>query len=305
MQDILERPHYRKLFFLVMALLLVIILVVRFFVLPAFDDKLAITPSSLTASLLDDVFTSIVVTVAIGGFVFWLTPQVMHKSKLESVEPHDIGDLLRSAANDTSEWWFRGGLGRYTRTTTLRLMDEAARRKNVRLQITIEILDPDNQELRASYATYRQGRNSALADASPWTETRVRHELLATILRAYKTKAQETMLDVKVVLSQFYSSFRLDVSSQYVVVTKEDKRAPALRCDKGTYFYNAYRDDVMLSASQGRHLGSKPAELDLSHLTPSVARQLFEHLLIKTDGVSDEGMASVIVMASDTKDPYA
>ncbi len=301
MEEILRNPRYRRMFFIVAGLVAIVILFCRFFLLPSFDVELSISRGAFFAAVLDNLFSTLVVTVAIGTFVFWFTPRIMPRAKLEAVEPRDIGRLLRSAAENANEWWFRGGLGRYTRSITLRTMASGARSQNLRRRITIEIIDPDDHAVCAKYARYRQGLRSASKGGTTWTEESVRIELFATILAAYIVKAQDSMMDVTVVLSAWYSSFRLDLSSLYVVVTKEDPAAPAMRCDTGTYFYDAYRDDVVLTASQGRRLGNPPIDFDPQALTPNVVRSLFVHLGLDTTGVELE---RVIEKAKDSRNPY-
>ena len=53
---------------------------------------------------------------------------------------------------------------------------------------------------------------------------------------------------------EHFSAFRLDISDDYVVITKEDKEASGLRADKGTYFYDSYIDEERLHERQATNI---------------------------------------------------
>jgi hypothetical protein len=304
MDNILMRPGTGKQFLVITGLLLTVVVLLRFLLVPRFDPSLWVHAPRFFAAILDEAFSALFVTVVLGLFVFWLTPKTMRTANVEEVTPHDIRPLLQRVALGSSRWWFRGGIGRYTRATTLPLMAQGARAGNMRREVGIQILDPTNQVVCQEYARYRDGVNSAAHEAEQWTMRRVQRELYVTILAAYKMKAQEPMLSIQVVLSNWYSSFRLDVSDDCVVVTKEDPRAPAMRSDQGSYLYNAYLDDIRLTESQGKRLGDTPTDFDPYNLTPGRVRALFEHLQIAIHDLDEPMLRSIVEIAAAGKDPY-
>jgi hypothetical protein len=119
--------------------------------------------------------------------------------------------------------------------------------------ITICILNPANEALCAAYATYRRSLKSGNA-GTPWTRQVVQAEVLATAVTALKYQFSEPLLRIRVFFVDHFSAFRLDISDQYVVVTKEEKEASGLRADTGTYFYDSYKDDVRLTERQAREV---------------------------------------------------
>ena len=129
----------------------------------------------------------------------------------------------------------------------------AARTEGLGRDITICILNPKNDALCAAYATYRRSLKSR--DSGPqWTQEVVQEEILATALTALKFQFSEPLLRIRLFFVDHFSAFRLDISDQYVVVTKEDREASALRADAGTYFYDSYKDDVRLTERQSREM---------------------------------------------------
>ena len=306
MEQILSRTAHRRAFFLVVALLFILALVSRFYVLPQFNPRLSVAGTEVIARILEAFFSSLVVTVLIGTFVFWFTPKVMQIAKLEPIEPREIAPLLEIAMQTTDIWWFRGGIGRYTRAMTLPSLANAARHGSSTRQITIQILDPGNRRVCREYALYRSGVRSASLEREPWTELRVRRELLVTILSVYIKKAREPLLHIRLILASWFSTFRLDLSSHHVVLTREDHRAPAMRCDPGTYFYRAYRDDLELTARQGKPLAEAiPEAFDPGDLTATSVRQLFVSLAIDLSDITDNDLKEIVTITKANVNPYA
>ncbi|MCE1194770.1 MAG: hypothetical protein LWW96_21710 [Acidovorax sp.] len=253
MDEILSKQHYRRTFFGAVALVLALALIVRFFVIPYFDSAQKLTGAALFGSLLDNLVVSLLLAVFIGAFVFWLKPDIVKRSAIEVIEPKQINPLLKSATSATRSWIFKGACGRYTRATTIPKLAEAARADGIGRDITICVLNPMNDSLCSEYATYRRSLKSGKSGTA-WTRQVVQEEILATALTALKFRFSEPLLRIRVFFVDHFSAFRLDIADQYVVITKEEKEASALRADAGTYFYDSYKDDVRLTERQSREM---------------------------------------------------
>lgn len=253
MDEILSKQHYRRTFFIVVGLVLTLALLARFFALPYFAPEQSLTGVTLLGSLLDNLVVSLLLAVFLGGFVFWLTPAVVKRSTIEVIAPKQINPLLKSAASATRSWVYKGSCGRYTRATTIPKLAEAARTEGLGRDITICILNPQNDDLCAAYATYRRSLKSGKS-GKPWSRPMVQEEIIATAITALKFRFSEPLLRINVFFVDHFSAFRLDISDLYVVITKEDKEASALRADAGTYFYDSYKDDVRLTERQSKEM---------------------------------------------------
>lgn len=253
MESILSKTHYRRTFHLVVVLILLLALGGRFFVLPYYAPAQSLTFTALIGLLLDNLVVSLFITVFISCFIFWLKPSILKRSAIEVVEPKQINPLLKSAAGSTRSWVYMGSCGRYTRATTFSKLAEAARIEGIGRDITVCILNPKNETLCAAYATYRRSLKSAKSSTT-WTQQIVQEEVLATAVTALKYQYSDPLLRIRLFFVDHFSAFRLDISDQYVVVTKEDKEACALRADAGTYFYDSYKDDIRLTERQSTEL---------------------------------------------------
>jgi hypothetical protein len=253
MDDILSKKHYRRAFYLVVSLVLVLSMVTRFLVLPIYDPILKISIGAFAAASLDTLMASLLITVAIGSFVFWLRPEIVKRSTIEVVEPKQINPLLKHATTISRGWIYKGACGRHTRASTLPRLAEAARVAGIGRDITICILNPMNSSLCSEYAIYRRSLKSRNSGTT-WTRQVVQEEIIATAITAMKFIFTEPLLRIRVFFIDNFSAFRLDIADEYVVVTKEDSEASALKADAGTYFYDSYKDDVRLTERQGREL---------------------------------------------------
>jgi hypothetical protein len=214
--------------------------------------------------------------------------------------------MLESALQGVNEWWYRGHTGRHFRSVTLPGLATQSRSTNIHKRAVIQILDPTDQVACEYYAKYRNSLRSAAPD-SPWDAQRVRCELCATVISAYIWKAKEQLLDVEIGLLAHVSLFRVDLASSLALVTKEDPREPALRFDNGTFFYEAYKEDLRLSYEQARiitlPMGMPPRSFD--EMSNSNVRNLLIALSIDHPELDHASVLEIIRLTREARNPYA
>lgn len=303
MDSILSKKHYRNTFYTLIGLVFFCTLLIRLFVIPhMFGSK--ISWENFFSSLCDNFIVTLLITIAIGSFIFWLTPENVMRSKMEVIEPKEINPTLKSVLSITKSWIYKGTCGRYTRATTIPQLAEAARKSGFGRDITICLLNPKNEKLCSEYAIYRRSLKSADPN-SPWTPECVQEEIIATAVVALKYIYLEPLLRINVFFVDHFSAFRLDISDSFVIVTKEDKEASALKSDVGTYFYDSYKDDVRLTERQSISLDHFP---DLV-FNGDVDKNKLEEVLIHTDlfdksKLNQERTISILQKINSSKDPY-
>jgi hypothetical protein len=303
MLKLTESRYHRRVFFTGSVAAFLLLLVLRFYALPHFSDTV-VPPSDIIAAILDTLLTSLVASVLIATLVIWLTPPVMKTAVMEVIEPRAIEQALQEAAQGTKEWLYRGHSGRHLRAVTLPKLAEAARATNTSRSIAIQILDPTNSKTCQFYAEYRQRLRSAIGDRE-WTAERVRLELNATIVTAFAWKAKHPALEVAVSLIQTVSLFRVDVSDRLALITKEDRREPALRCDSGTFFYDSYKEDLLLSAQQARPLPRHVRGQTLEAVNVEGVRALLTELGLAGQDLGEDSVREILRLAQAGENPYA
>lgn len=304
MDEILSKKHYRQTFYIVLGLVFLVALLLRFLFIPAIQNSLSPGVNTALVTLLDNLATSIIVTVFIGSFVFWLRPEIVKRSSIDIVEPKQIGHLLKEATLTSKFWIYKGACGRYTRATTFPKLAEAARNDGIGRDIAVYLLDPRNKELCTKYATYRKSLKSG-KKGKPWSCKVVQEEIVSTAISAFKYQSTEPLLGIRLFFVNSFSAFRFDISESHVIVTKEEKDACALRADSGTYFYDSYKDDIRLIERQAEEFKccgkvEFQGEVDIDKL-----KEIIECSQLRSIIENDNLDLEVIRMAiNDPSDPY-
>lgn len=303
MDNILEKKHYRNVFYLIMGLILGLTFIIRAFVIPYYSG-VPLSWASFFLSLCDNFIVSLIITIIIGCFIFWLTPDNVLKSKMDVIEPKEINPTLKSVLSTTRSWIYKGTCGRYTRATTLPRLAEAARKSGFGRDITICLLNPKNENLCKEYAIYRKSLKSA-DPSKPWTQESVQEEIIATTVVALKYIYLEPLLRINIFFVDHFSAFRLDISDSFVIVTKEDKEASALKADTGTYFYDSYKDDVRLTERQSISLGHFPTLVFNGDVDETKLNEVLLHTnFFDYSALSQTSIQSILEKINKPKDPY-
>jgi hypothetical protein len=249
MKTILKHSASRKSFLIIVALILFLIIIIRLFVIPYFHPlPPAEIPSSLKyiEDLFDKIFISLLVAVFIGLFLFYIEIPESEK-KHEIIEPNRIKELFIKGRLETDFWYFSGGTGRFTRAVTLPEMCAISKRNNEHRSIKIILLDPMDDKLCESYASFRQNLKSS---KNEWTFNYVRNEIVSTICSAIIHKNINPMLDINIYLKKSFSTLRIDINQVNCIITKEDKKEPALLIPIDTFLYRTYKEEILQLAKQ-------------------------------------------------------
>jgi hypothetical protein len=219
----------------------------------------------------------------------------------------EVAAALASARRGTDRWIFKGGTGTYIRAVTLPRCVEDAKRERRALLFRLEIIDPSDEEVCDTYARFRRAGAPAGEEHEPWTLERTRKESYATILAACYQRDRYRLLDIDIGLSRTMTTFRWDLSSSCVVITREDPSAPALRVDKGKFYYDWCYTELLNSLDQARRVPIELARTARLSEEPTVeeVRRLFQVLdLPLPRSFGDRDVADIARRALRAVDPY-
>lgn len=298
-----SRLNQKRFIFGTTFLIIISLLIIRYFVLPYFGQKDTIDFLAITTSVIDNLFIASVTYGILSFVTFWLIDEYTI-NKSEVIQPREIRKLMKSAINETDEWWYSGHIGRHFRAVTLPQLAQEARQENLTKHIKLIILNPSDVNLCESYAVFRNGVRSATKD-NKWDAQRVSHELMATIVTSYAWAHQEPLIDLTVILINQISVFRIDLSSRVVLITKEDPLDPALKYDANTLFYNSYKQELVTRGSQGQSLPKGISFISLEKLNVESMQNLVKTLDIKRDFDKDLDYQRIIKICQGAKNPYA
>ena len=215
-----------------------------------------------------------------------------------------LGDARRTS----DRWFFKGGTGTYTRAVTLPQCVETARLNRRAVEFRIEIIDPTDAEACERYENFR--RSVSLAPdgtGETWYRGRTRLESYATIVAACWNRQRFQLLDIQVGLTSVVSTFRYDMSSNYLIVTQDDPRFPALLVPRDRSLYDAYGLELRSSFEQARRVRLELADRVVLSDEPTAqeVQKLLEILELPPTPPLDEAETDLIVQkAIHAKSPY-
>lgn len=173
---------------------------------------------------------------------FFIDPNEVQKSAV--VLPQDISQNLDRIVADSVDYQISVRTGRHFRADTLRKLLEQAKRHRQPIRVDVILLDFRDSSLCEQYARFRQ---SATFDSSLWDVEYVQSEVLATILAIARAKAEyPLLLNVQLYLSKRLSTFRIEGSSQEIIVTREDPKDFAYRYHRSHRDYAGYAHELGL-----------------------------------------------------------
>ena len=304
MDDFISNRYKRRVFFAGAFIACIALIAIRFFIVPYFSGQPPANLETILNSIVDNLLVALVASIAITLLALWLTSPSVEIAVMKVVEPIQIRETLQEALYHTNEWWYRGQTGRHFRSVTLPKLAEGARSEKVSRSVYLIILDPSDPEICRRYADYRNSLITARKDRS-WTAQRVQLELNATIVSAYAWQAEQPLLDVTVALLTTVPLFRIDFSSRLALITREDPQEPALRCDEGTFFYKAYREDLRFSLQQSRQLPRTDKGIPISMLDANSLELLLVAVGLNSQNLDKADLQRIVSLVKRAENPYA
>lgn len=259
----------------------------------------------------DEVNAAILLTLALLSTTLlrdrkFASRALLETSAVRMLSGSEVDRVHADAHHETDHWLHKGGTGTHLRAVTIKECVEHARRSRRPIRMQVEIVDPDNESLCTEYAHYRAslapGKERA---AEAWTADRIRKESLATVLAACWYRQRFSFLKIEVGLSTVMTTFRWDMSSQWVMISQEGT-ASAMLFEKGKPHFRAFDRELVASFEQTRQVDvARAKELTLSD-EPNVdeVRKLFALLELNVPGsFGDRDVADIVRRALKPSNP--
>lgn len=295
MDKILGNAKIRKLFYLLFFLVLFTLIAMKFFFneIPYFN------------TLLDELIASIITTVLLGTFAFYVFPS-NEDLDFKIIEATKIQEELAKGRITTDYWYFTGGTGIFTKAVTLPELARFARIKNKPIEIKLQIIDPLNIDLCEKYAIYRRGLNTAATaqNRKMWNSRYVRNQSFATIVKSIIITSQEPLLEISVGLKNNFSLFRLDLCSTSVIVTKEDPREVAFIFYKQSSSFNSYFHEFKETYKQTKEVKKYITDINLIEIDKPKLIFILEAVDLYVD-LNDSDLDEILDLVKNSVNPYA
>lgn len=112
-ESLFEGKQTRSLLFIVVVLFLLVAFCVRHYVLPSYDQSLSRGWALLASQVIDNISATLVVTLFLAAFFWWVAPLRARQPEVDLVEPRDLVGYFREGLATSNDWRFSGGCGRY------------------------------------------------------------------------------------------------------------------------------------------------------------------------------------------------
>ena len=213
----LAKAHRRTFIALLIAIVVIIVLVDVFL--------FSLAPATAKPSL-SGYAQAIVSTVLVSLVMFWIlvsfVPTVPNAQELRQIEPRNITSEFEALLSDSIRWRYTGNFGRYLRGKVLPTL---ADRPN--MQISVSIIDPQDNALCVSHAEYRNSISS-IDKGRRYDADTVALEVVVTIIQCAWYVANKDV-SIELFLLSMFDPLRIDSSDNAMILTVEDRRRPALR----------------------------------------------------------------------------
>ncbi|WGS45183.1 hypothetical protein LFL97_20775 [Burkholderia sp. JSH-S8] len=201
-----------------------------------------LTKDSMVGTALNGVFASIVASgifalvTGLFGYYFLADPYELAASSV--LLPQDIGPALEDIAKKATSYSISVRTGRHFRAEILPVLVKQARLKRRRIKVDVVLLDFRDDVLCDKYANYRK---TSSFDRKSWDTQYVQKEVLATILKILEASRENRgLVTIDLYLSKRLSTFRIEGSSDEMLVTREDPKDTAARYLKDHRDFSAY-----------------------------------------------------------------
>ncbi|MDH5834225.1 hypothetical protein [Luteimonas kalidii] len=238
--EALRSPQVRKRLIWFVLLAVAVLLLLRFAVLAPNQYRFLPNYFDLLARTLESFSVALLTGLAIPVLAIWLGPDSEELAKVQILDRKlETTPAFEAAFQTTSKWWFRGGMGSYFRSSTL----PALLKHRPPVEVMLVLLDIRDQKLIDRYAAYRQAQGNPAA-----TATEIRKNIICSIWALVMTKpGLGTITSASVHLTDVYSSFRIDLSSDWVFLTQDAPEAPALRFSSQSSYYKGFENEFRQS----------------------------------------------------------
>jgi hypothetical protein len=238
----------RRWFFASVLLALALILVIRFTLAPSAANIPAWRQT--LGSILDNLAAAAFTSLALGLAYVLLFP-AEEQSAVEVLQSHQIERVIIQSAREARRWAVRARTANYFTRVTLPQLADAALSSGGSVNVRMQVLDPENENLLASYARFRSNHPGA---ATRWTTAKVRREIYAAILMAALVRGRAPRMDIEVGLSPAFWVMSLDLSDDMALLTGQDRGDPAMMIHRGSRFYDCWSQDFDASFTECRKL---------------------------------------------------
>ena len=231
LSGILSSPSQRRTFLLASCA----VLVIAIFAVLVISYSAPNTPVwNALNNLLISVVASGVFGIVSGLYISYFFVDPNDLAARSTLLPEDIAQVLQAVATGATEYKIYVRTGRHFRAEILPILVKQARVLRRPIRVEVVLLDFRDKGVCERYANFRKVSSF---DRQLWDTPYVQSEVLATILALISASQDNCgLVGIDLFLSRRLSTFRIEGSSDEIIVTREDPKDTAAR------YLRAHRD---------------------------------------------------------------
>ena len=213
----------RILFWSSIAVLFIICVTVIFIYHFAPDERWV----NIIIALLLSVLASTVFALSSALYLHYFFVDPFEVDSSRKLLPQDIGSALEGIADATGDYRIFVRTGRHFRAEVLPRLVKRSKRTRSPIRIEAVLLDFRDLDVCQRYVAYR---GSATFDKAVWGLEYVQKEILATVLALIDSRKNSgNLISIDLYLSRRLSTFRMDGSTDQILITREGPQDLASR----------------------------------------------------------------------------
>ncbi|WP_143747331.1 hypothetical protein [Marinibacterium profundimaris] len=204
------------------------------------------TWSNFIRSVSSNLFSAaLTVLVVYGAYIYFIREDI-ERPEIETLRPGDISDEIKELPEDTAFYFLWARSATYFRAETLQRLSDNARKARKTIDVTILLPDPQIKNLSEVYEDMvgilgeNDGKDKLFKNA------------VATSAACALAAANNRNLKVRVCLSNFIPSFRIDMSDRGAILTEDDKSLYALKFSRQSQFFEMFRSMIISEVELSR-----------------------------------------------------
>ena len=289
----LPTAHRRTFVALLLAICALIILC-DIFLVPAAPESL----QSNLAGYIQALAAAFIVVLIIYCIAIVFIPRPSVAQNLLQIEPKDITAEFEILLSSALRWRYTGNFGRYLRGKVLPTL---AARPN--MQISVSIIDPQDDILCNKHAEYRNSINSVDRGLHYDADT-VALEAIVTIIHCAWYVANKGV-SIELVLLSMFDPLRIDSSDNAMILTVEDRRRPALKITHDHFMYSHFDLQMRYQREQGRELPLRgfPNRATISAIEEEDVENFLTSINMQTE-CEKLTAERIVVACRESRNPY-
>jgi hypothetical protein len=279
-RGILSSPYQRRVIvtFSIVAIAILLLLVILLN---------ALTPETRAWKLVSDILVALTASAMFAVLSVDLLHFFTDPSEIEAstqLLPGDIDGALDTLARSAADYILYVRTGRHFRAKVLPVLVEKANAGRRRIKIEVVLLDFREAELCQLYASYRN-----------WSLEYVQAQIMSTILKLVDASVATSFVDIDLYLSKRLSTFRLDGTTDEIIITREDRGDYAARYKRSDPYFAAFANEFSWVKTEAFHVKKAPGRTAL----PPTLRDMFGDLPVI------RSLLEIATQAKSESSPYA